>query len=158
MTRSPQLRRLHFLNALFAPLTGHDLYLAQQIDDAIATSIGEVEQRPASDPQFIAAAAQLFERLCSADSSHGFFHWDAGIDNSGASPLFARAGVMQGLKRLAAYSESTFLVTNLRTAHCPSDKRWTERRQREYDDSLSLIRDLAVARSRHSASMNLLFL
>jgi hypothetical protein len=158
MTRSPQLRRLHFLNALFAPLTGHDLYLAQQIDDAITTSIGEAEQRPASDPKFIAAAAQLFERLCSAESRHGFFHWDAGIDDSGASPLFARAGIMQGLKRLATYSESTFLVTNLRAAHCPSDKRWTERRQREYDDSLSLIRDLAVARSRHSASMNLLFL
>ena len=34
MTRSPSLRRLHFLNALFAPLTGHDLYLAQQIDAA----------------------------------------------------------------------------------------------------------------------------
>ena len=25
------LRRLHFINALFAHVTGHDLYLAQQI-------------------------------------------------------------------------------------------------------------------------------
>ncbi len=158
MTRSPQLRRLHFLNALFAPLTGHDLYLAQQIDDAIATSIGEAEQRSPGDPAFVAAAAKLFARLCSAQPQHGFFHWDAGADDHGASPLFARAGVMQGLRSLAAYPESTLLVTNLRSAHCPPHKRWTERRQRDYDEALSLIRDLAAARSRHSASLNLLFL
>ncbi|MES1167818.1 MAG: hypothetical protein ABUL61_01475, partial [Oleiharenicola lentus] len=158
MTRSPQLRRLHFLNALFAPLTGHDLYLAQQIDDAIATTLGEAEQRQPSDPAFVAAAAKLFERLCSAQPRHGFFHWHAGADDHGASPLFARAGVMQGLKSLATYPESTLLVTNLRAAHCPPDKRWTERRRRDYDDSLSLIRDLAAARSRRSASLNLLFL
>ncbi|HEX2862291.1 MAG TPA: hypothetical protein VHN79_11655 [Lacunisphaera sp.] len=158
MMRSPQLRRLHFLNALFAPLTGHDLYLAQQIDDAISTSIGEVEQRDPADPQFVAAAARLFERVCAGQSGHGFFHWDAGTDEAGAAPLFARAGVMQGLKQLAAYPESTLLVTNLRAAHCPPDRRWTERRRREYQASLSLIRDLAAARSRRSASLNLLFL
>ncbi len=158
MTRSPQLRRLHFLNALFAPLTGHDLYLAQQIDDAIATSLGEAEQRGPTDPGFVAAAAKLFERLCSAQPQHGFFHWDAGADEHGASPLFARAGVMQGLKSLATYPESTLLVTNLRSAHCPPDKRWTERRRRAYDDSLALIRELAAARSRRSTNLNLLFL
>lgn len=158
MTRSPQLRRLHFLNALFAPLTGHDLYLAQQIDQAITTSLGEAEQRGPTDPAFVAAAAQLFQKLCSGQTNHGFFHWDAGAEDAGASPLFARAGVMTGLKNLAAYPTSTLLVTNLRAAHCPGRRRWTARRQREYDESLSLIRDLAVARSRRSANLNLLFL
>ena len=158
MTRTSQLRRLHFLNALFAPLTGHDLYLAQQIDEAIATSIGEAVQRQPNDPAFVAAAAKLFDRLCSGQPSHGFFHWDAGADDHTASPLFTRAGVMAGLKSLATYPESTLLVTNLRDAHCPPDKRWTERRRREYDDSLSLIRNLAAARSRRSANLNLLFL
>ena len=51
MTRALQLRRLHFLNALFAPLTGQDLYLAQQIDDAISTSLGDtVEREPTAPP------------------------------------------------------------------------------------------------------------
>ena len=158
MTRSPKLRRLHFLNALFAPLTGHDLYLAQQIDDAISTSLGEAVDRAPSDPAFIAAAAKLFERLCSAQPSHGFFHWDANADAMGATPLFTRAGVMQGLKQLAVYPESTLLVTNLRAAQCPPTKRWTERRRREYDDTLTFIRDLAAARSRRNANLNLLFL
>ncbi len=34
MTRSAQLRRLHFLNALLAPLTGHDLNLAPRNEPA----------------------------------------------------------------------------------------------------------------------------
>jgi len=49
-------------------------------------------------------------------------------------------------------------VTNLRPAHCPPNRRWTSRRQREYNESLALIRDLAAARSRRSASLNLFFL
>lgn len=166
MTRPLQLRRLHYLNALFAPLTGHDLYLAQQIDDAITTSLGDAAERAPtcselvepSDPSFVSAAAKLFERLCSAQPQHGFFHWDAGADDTGATPLFTRAGVMQGLKQLAAYPESTLLVTNLRSAQCPPTKRWTERRRRDYDDTLAFIRELAAARSRRNANLNLLFL
>lgn len=166
MTHPVQLRRLHFLNALFAPLTGHDLYLAQQIDAAITSSLPEAEERTAargelvepSDPAFVSAAAKLFERLCSAQPAHGFFHWDASADDTGATPLFTRAGVMQGLKQLAAYPESTLLVTNLRAAQCPPTRRWTERRRREYDDTLAFIRDLAAARSRRNANLNLLFL
>jgi hypothetical protein len=158
MTRSPQLRRIHFLNALFAPLTGHDLYLAEQIDAAITSSLPEAEERAPGDPAFVQAAAQLFARLCGAQPGHGFFHWDAAHDGAGASPLFARAGVMQGLKQLSAYSQSTLLVTNLRAAHCPPAKRWTDRRRRDYDDALNFIRELAAARSRRDANLNLLFL
>lgn len=157
--RTPRLNRLHFLNALFAPLTGHDLYLAQQIDAAITTSLGDAQECEPHDPAFVKAAAELFERLCTQKSTHGFFHWDATAeDDAGASPLFARAGVMQGLRKLASFPESTLLVTNLRTAHCPPTKRWTERRRQEYDDALAFIRDLAAARSRRDANMNLLFL
>ena len=166
MMRSTQLRRLHFLNALFAPLTGQDLYLAQQIDAAITSSLPEAEERAAArgelaepiDPAFVQAAAELFSRLFATQPRHGFFHWDAAAEDTGATPLFARAGVMQGLRQLAMFRESTLLVTNLRPAHCPPRKRWTVRRQRDYDDSLSFIRDLAAARSRRDANLNLLFL
>ena len=50
MTCSEDLRRLHFINALFAGLTGHDLYLAQQILSAITTSLADAESRPPSAP------------------------------------------------------------------------------------------------------------
>ena len=166
MTRSPKLRRLHFLNSLFAPLTGSDLYLAEQIDAAITTDLDEAVGHTGSegspvephDPAFVAAAAKLFARICSAQPRHGFYHFDAAADDTGASPLFARAGLMQGLKQLATFPESTLLVTNLRSAHCPPTKRWTERRRREYDDTLAFIRKLAASRSRRHANLNLLFL
>ncbi len=166
MTHPVQLRRLHFLNSLFAPLTGDDLYLAQQIDAAISTSLGDAKEHgPAggelvepSDPSFANAAAKLFERLCSARPAHGFFHWDAGADDTGAAPLFARAGLMQGLKQLAGYRESTLLVTNLRAARCPPAKRWTKRRRRDYDDTLAYLSELAAARSGRHANLKLLFL
>ncbi len=158
MMRSTQLRRLHFLNALFAPLTGHDLYLARQIDAAIATSLDEAVEHEPSDPAFVSAAALLFTKICRTNPRHGFFHWDAAGSDTAAAPLFARAGLMEGLKRLAGFPESTVLVTNLRAAHCPPRKRWTARRTREYDDTLSLLQNLAVARSRRSARLNLLFL
>lgn len=158
MTRSPRLRRLHFLNALFAPLTGHDLYLAGQIDDAITTSLGTEPDRMPGDPAFVRAAATLLGRLCRAQDSHGFFHWDATADDNAATPLFARAGLMDGLKRLAPYEESTVLITNLRAAHRTSSRRFTLRRQRDYQETLSLVNDLAAARTRRGASVNLLFL
>lgn len=165
MTRPAQLRRLHFLNALFAPLTGHDLYLAQQIDAAIVTSLDEELARAGSgaeitpaDPAFINAAAQLFARLCKSRESHGFFHWDAAAEANAATPLFARANLMTGLKQLATCREATLLVTNLRTALCPDTKRGAARREREYDETLDLLRNLTAARTRRGANVNLLFL
>ncbi|MBA4137379.1 MAG: hypothetical protein C0518_08710 [Opitutus sp.] len=159
MTRSAQLRRLHFLNALFAPLTGHDLYLAQQLDAAIVSSLDAAEELTPSSPEFVNAAAQLFDRLCRTQDSHGFFHWDASADAAtGGTPLFARANLMQGLKQLATCQQATVLVTNLRAAHCPKDARWTSKRRRAYDDTLDLLRNLTAARTRRGANVNLLFL
>jgi hypothetical protein len=158
MTRSAQLRRLHFLNALFAPLTGHDLYLAQQLDDAIASSFEDARERTPSDPDFVRAAAGLFDKLCRARPSHGFFHFDATANTADGTPLFARAGLMIGLKQLATCDEATVLVTNLRSAHATSAGRLPPRRQRDYDDTLDLLRHLAAARTRRGATVNLLFL
>ncbi|MBA3849760.1 MAG: hypothetical protein C0502_07160 [Opitutus sp.] len=158
MTRSAQLRRLHFLNALFAPLTGHDLYLAQQLDAAIASTLDDARERTPSDPEFVRAAADLFAKLCRQQSSHGFYHFDAAAEAAGGTPLFARAGLMHGLKQLAACDEATVLVTNLRAAQCPAARRWSPRRQRDYDDTLDLLRHLTAARTRRGANVNLLFL
>ncbi|MDE3084140.1 MAG: hypothetical protein KGJ37_02830 [Verrucomicrobiota bacterium] len=152
------LRRLHFINALFAHVTGHDLYLAHQIKSAITTSLSEAEQRAPADPAFIAAAARLLEKFCGQLPQHGFYHWDATHSLAAAEPLFARAEIMTGLKHLAPYRESTFLVTNLRTALLPPSGRYTERIRREYESMLALIRDLAAARTARSANLQLLFL
>ena len=160
------LRRLHFVIALFAQVTGHDRYLAGQIKEAIAFSLAELEEQTRAHPEFAAkydaafnaSAARLLETFFAGRPSQGFFHWDALSTLTSATPLFARAELMTGLKRLASHRESTLLVTNLRPALLPPEKRVTARRQRDYEEALAYIRDLTAARTAPSADLRLLFL
>ncbi len=160
------LRRLHFVNALFAQATGRDLYLAEQIRAAIALSVTELQARviaagatpPDEETAFNAAAAELLARLFARHPRHGFYHWDATLTLASPTPLFTRAEIMAGLRRLAGYGEATLLVTNLRRALVPPDRRTTPRRQRDYEEALALIRDLAAARTAASTELHLLFL
>jgi hypothetical protein len=160
------LRRLHFINALFSHVTGHDLYLARQIVAGLAYSLAELEAQALADPgsaarydaAFNAAAARLLAQFCRHRPRHGFFHWDATGTAHSATPLFARAEIVAGLKQLAPYPESTLLITNLRPALLPPERRATPRRQRDYEDALAFIRELAAARTVESARLQLLFL
>lgn len=167
MTRDRQdLRRLHFINALFAHATGQDLYLAEQIKSAIALSLADFESQLAAHPEFAtrydaafnAAAAELLARLFGSLPRHGFYHWDASLSLAAATPLFTRAEIMQGLRRLAGYREATLLVTNLRPALLPPGRRATARRKRDYEEALAFIRDLAAARTVRGATLQLLLL
>ena len=160
------LRRLHFINALFAHATGQDLYLADQIKAAISFSLVEFEARIAGQPgaptsydaMFNAAAAQLLARIFAGRPLHGFYHWDAALTLGGPAPLFTRAEVMAGLRMLAPYRESTLLITNLRPALLPPATRATPRRKREYEDVLAFIRELVASRTVRGANLQLLFL
>ena len=160
------LRRLHFINALFAHATGQDLYLAEQIKAAIAFSLSELEAQTKAHPEFArlydvtfnAAATQLLVKVFARQPLHGFFHWDASLSPESATPLFTRAEIMTGLKHLARYRDATLLVTNLRPALLPADKRATPRRRREYEEALAFIRELAAARTSRHANLQLLFL
>jgi len=161
-----ELQRLHLINALFAHVTGQDLYLAEQIKAAITFSLAEFTAQTQEHPEFAAkfdeafnaAAAQLLEKSFDHLPRHGFFHWDAASTLTAATPLFARAELMKGLKQIAGYRESTLLVTNLRPALLPPEKRQTPRRKQEYADALTYTRELAAARTSPSANLNLLFL
>jgi hypothetical protein len=160
------LRRLHFINALFAHATGQDLYLAEQIKSAIAFSLTDLETQIAEHPElaqrydaaFNAAAAELMAKLFAHHPRHGFFHWDASLTLAAATPLFTRAEIMTGLRHLAPFRDATLLVTNLRPALIPPARRATARRQRDYEEALAFIHDLAAARTLRSSNLQLLFL
>ena len=167
MSDSPDdVRRRHFVNALFAQVTGHDLYLAEQIKTGIAFSLAELEGQTIANPElastfdaaFNAAAARLLDKLHSTLPRHGFFHWDASKTLQSGTPLFARAEVMAGLRTLAPFRESTLLITNLRPAVLPPERRETKRRRKEYDDLLAFLRELTAARSPLGSDLTLLFL
>ena len=160
------LRRLHFINALFAHATGQDLYLADQIKEAIAFNLADFEAKIAAYPwatstyetMFNAAAATLLVKVFSGHPHHGFYHWDASLTLASSTPLFTRAEVMAGLRKLAPYRESTLLITNLRPALIPPNGRATPRRKREYEEALAFIRELAAARTVRGSNLQLLFL
>lgn len=160
------LRRLHFINALFAHATGQDLYLAEQIKAAISFTLAEFETKVADQPPpggaedslFNAAAAQLLARLYAGQPSHGFYHWDASLTLAAATPLFTRAEIMAGLRKLAPFRDATLLITNLRPALIPPASRATPRRKRDYAEALAFIRDLAASRSVRGSNLQLLFL
>ena len=160
------LRRLHYINALFAHVTGQDLFLANQIKSAITFTLSDLEAQTAANPglaetydeAFNAAAAVLLGKLHSQMPRHGFFHWDASKTLQSGTPLFARAEVMNGLKILAPFKSSTLLITNLRPAVLPPERRETPRRKQEYDDLLTFLRELTAARSRSDSDLTLLFL
>ena len=160
------LRRLHFINALFAHVTGHDLYLANQIKGAITFSLAELEAQTALQPElaakfdaaFNAAAAELLAKLFFHLPRHGFFHWDASLTLASPTPLFTRAEIMAGLRHLAPYRESTLLVTNLRPALIPPGHRATPRRKRDYVETMAFIHDLVAARTVRNTELQLLFL
>ncbi len=161
-----ELHRLHLINALFAHVTGQDLYLAEQIKAAITCSLAEFAAQTQEHPEFAAkydaafnsAAAQLLSKSFTHLPRHGFFHWDAASTLTAATPLFARAELMTGFKRLASFRESTLLITNLRPALLPPDQRQTPRRKQEYAEALTYTQELAAARTAPSAVLNLLFL
>jgi hypothetical protein len=161
------LRRLHLVNALFANATGGDLFLARQIRDAIAFSLDELERQTRQRPElaarsdadaFNAAAVTLLQKLFNERPSHGFFHWDATRTLTSATPLFARAELMDGIRAMTRFTESTLLVTNLRDAFLPPGKRATSRRLAAYDEALGYVRDLAAARLSPKTTLHLLFL
>jgi hypothetical protein len=160
------LRRLHFINALFAHATGQDLYLAEQIKSAISFSLSEFEAKIAAYPwaaktyeaMFNAAAATLLTKVFSRQPFHGFYHWDASLTLASATPLFTRAEVMAGLRKLAPYRNATLLITNLRPALIPPTGRATARRKRDYEEALAFIRELAAARTVRGSNLQLLFL
>ena len=160
------LRRLHFINALFAHATGQDLYLAEQIKAAIAFNLADFEAKIAEHPWagktydalFNAAAATLLVNVFTGQPLHGFYHWDASLTLASATPLFTRAEVMAGLRKLAPYREATLLVTNLRQALIPPSARATVRRKRDYEEALAFIRELAAARTVRGSNLQLLFL
>ena len=157
MTREDSVR-LHFINALFSELTGHDLYLARQIKQGIEAALREQEPaQPAADA-FYHAAANLLERHFRRRPAHGFAHWHAGGRGGGFDPLWARHELIPLFKKLSPHPRATVLITNLRGASCPPGRRWSPKRRVDYAENVEFVRSLAREWSRRRATWVVIFL
>ena len=160
--QSEEYKRLQFINTLFSWVTQDNLYLAEQIKDAISYSLQELEERSAKagipdDLAFNAAAVELLENFFREQQGHGFFHWDA-LKSVSVTPLFARQELIAGLKGITKYRKATLLITNLERAIFRGGKPGAAKRRREYQTMLEYIRDLVKARTSPNADLRLLFL
>jgi hypothetical protein len=156
---TPELPALHVLNSVFAGITGQDPYLVEQLKAGIEHALAAEGANP-SPAVFASAVAALQKKLHpdGCDIRHGFEVCDAAASPAPADSLWTRMQVIDALKRLAPYPESTLLITNLQSAFCPPGTRWTPRRQAAYRDILDFIAALAIARKRERAKLTLLFM
>lgn len=150
------LTKLHFVNSLFADLTGHDLYLAQQVKEAIEKSVEDLPPS-AQNEAFTKAALELLAEHSKNDGPHCFSHWNCFTDDRRFDPLWARLELINIFKKLAPCPRSTVLITGLRQAICPPGRRWNRALHREYQEAIALIQEIARNWSTSRAEITLLF-
>lgn len=158
MTAKDDLAKLHFINSLFADVTGNDLYLAKQVKAAIEASIDTKAPPQLHNQSFHNAAVHLLENHFQKRPAHGFHHWDASRYDHGFSPLWARNEFISIFKKLAPCPRATVVVTNLRASICPPGKRWSRQVRQEYTEAIRFIQELARTWSTRRANVTLLFL
>src|SRR5690625_990352 len=150
-----ELAKLHCINSLFADLTGDDLYLAQQVKEAIEKSLEDFPSENQSND--FASAMQLLANHCQTKSRHCFAHWNCSGNENGFDPLWARLELISLFKKLAPCPRSTVVITDLRKTLCPPGRRWTKTIQREYLEAIALIEEIARNWSTPNAVITLLF-
>ncbi|MBL4576345.1 MAG: hypothetical protein JKY51_09665 [Opitutaceae bacterium] len=153
-----ELTNLHLVNTLFADLTGSDLYLAKQIKDAIDASLQADSTRTSSKPFFTQAINKLtHHHLYDTPASTGFRFCNAAPNGEALNLLWLRAEMLKQIKQLIRFKEATLIITNLKKAICPKGKRWTKKRQQEYDDTLFYLRTFSCSRIPSNTRLTLLF-
>ena len=153
-----RITRLHLLNTLFPLLTGEDLYLAKQIEQTINfTSTGDPEE-PGHHDHFNDALVQLLEKYLTRDQDFGFYHWEAYLENRPFDPLWAREEIILGLKQIAGFERAMFFGTGLRLSIQGSRKRWNARLDREYEEAVEYIRELAAYWTTKNSQLTLILL
>ena len=157
MTSRARLARLHFINTYFSSLTGHDLYLASQVLDAMEAVCAEEGVPPGSIDAFL----ELFKRM----STHsGAMDTEAGFaycDGESAGPLFLRAELLAALRRNATKRRATIMVADVHGS-CAHEaprarERGDSRRRREHADTVDQLRQLAARRANPRTALTMLF-
>ncbi len=156
MSPRDRLARLHCVNALLHALTGHDLYLAQQLLEAVDAAIGRGTTLEHND--FAATLATLHRQLLGTAPEAGFAFCDGSAGEARAGPLFLRAELLAALRRNAPKSRATIMVGNLPGSDTKSRRaRAAQSAAREHADLVACLRDLVARRASPRSMLTLLF-
>jgi hypothetical protein len=160
MTPRDRLARLHFVNTLLHRLTGHDLYLAEQMLAAIEAVHADETATARDTRKLDETLHELHESLLGGEPDAGFAFCD-GAAEAAAGPLWVRAEVISALRRNAPYRQATVMVGNLpnsaaRISHTRRS-RAVERREQEHADQVAQLRDVAARSANPRSLVTLLF-
>ena len=149
------LAKLHCLHNLFADATGEDLYLIQNLKEAIEQALVEADT-PASDlDAFIAAALRLRAANAPDDISYGLLHLD--LRERGFDPLFVRSELIAGFKRIAGLEHALVVVTGLRFWVLQGSRYMTARQKERYQSAIAYIDELALRWTTAGTCLNLIY-
>ncbi|TVR46553.1 MAG: hypothetical protein EA425_17140 [Puniceicoccaceae bacterium] len=146
------LARLHLLNALFGHLTGDDLFLARQIEDAVEAAL---PPEPGLE-QWMTAVVELAGRLPVPATDAGFSWLQVDPEMTALGTLGLRRPFLTTLGRLAGRRRGTLLVTGLHQHFSPGRGRSGKRRQNPAEDAAGYLRGLAAARCPAGLALTLL--
>lgn len=150
--RHKTFSELQIICALFAESIGDDLYLAQQIKDSITAALPP-DQRE-SPTAFLAAAQHLAEQSY-RHPKQAIIDLIAAPEAQGYSELALRARLLEALKRTCRFDHTLLVLTGLKEAICPAGRRWTSRRNTEYQNAIAYARAFCQSRTRPSSHLNL---
>ena len=153
-----RITRLHLLNSLFPLLTGEDLYLAKQIEHAINFASTGNPEEPGNQDHFNEAILQLLDKYLTQEQNFGFYHWEASPDGGVWDPLWAREEVIAGLKQISGFEKAMFFGTGLRRSVQGTRKRWNSKIDRDYEEAVEYIRDLATYWTTQNSQLTLILL
>jgi len=151
------LSQLHNLNALLHLATLSSEESAQDIRKAIDFTMEGALDEDGPTPFTLDETARVLLSLHTGQNVQPAFAL-CDLRAQEFEPLFLREKLMQPLRKLAGCPEAILLVTGLRRMVCPPGKRFTQKRQQQYQSCRSYIEDLAKEHSAPTTRMHLLFL
>lgn len=157
-----RLARLHLINTLFHSLTGHDLYLASQLLEAIeAARESGLLTDPDQPDAFSDLLGNLHEQLTGAVPDAKFTYLDCAA--SGApGPLWLHERLLRSLKKHATADQSTVMVANLDSENAAAipgkraNRHKSRKRAHQHAETVNHLRDLAASRANPKSLVTLL--
>ena len=149
-----EIAKFQCLHALFGDRDTYGPDLARHLKSAIDFSLTGSDVAPAPLDQFAEAAERLRAKQ-NPETSGSFALQHLDLRSRTYEPLWVRAELIEHMKQLAGYSRALLLISGLRESF-PHGRQQLKRRQKEYQEAISLIEDLAREWSTPHAHLTIL--
>lgn len=158
MAKSNPVDQLRTLNEILARTSASDIESAENARRAL--EFFSIEQDDRNLQICLRDCADKLARLHLGDdegSELAYAHWHVPALED-FSPLWIRQAIVTEMKKLAGRRQSLLLVTGLRETICPEGKKWTSKRQAQYERVRDWIDVLACAWATRGAQLQVVVL